>query len=157
MKNKVKKIIWSLLILIILFSINTKVFGWSQIISDAGDFITTGEDSGQAKIDQKELQATSGFIYNILLTAGVVVAVIVATVLGIKFMISGAEGQAKVKEMLVPFIAGCIIVFGGFGFWKIALTIGERMEEAAGKSAMDTVISGANKIKDELHHEFQGQ
>ena len=43
-------------------------------------------------------------------------------------MMGGAEGQAKVKEMLLPFVVGCIIVFGGFGFWKIAITIGEKFE-----------------------------
>lgn len=46
-------------------------------------------------------------------------------------MIGGAEGQAKVKEMLVPFIVGCIVVFGGFAFWKIALQVGQKLEDAA--------------------------
>ena len=128
MNNKMKKIIWSLLILIILFCINTKVYAWSQIMSDAKGFVKAGEQSGQAEISAEELAETSGFLYNILLSAGVVIAVIVATILGIQFMIGGAEGQAKVKEMLVPFIAGCIIVVGGFGFWKLALTIGKNME-----------------------------
>ena len=46
-------------------------------------------------------------------------------------MVGGAEGQAKVKEMLVPFIVGCVIVFGGFGFWKIAVTIGNKLETSS--------------------------
>lgn len=51
--------------------------------------------------------------------------------LGVQFMIGGAEGQAKVKEMLVPFVVGCIVVFGGFAFWKIALEVGKKLEDAA--------------------------
>ncbi len=46
-------------------------------------------------------------------------------------MVGGAEGQAKVKEMLVPFIVGCIIVFGGFGLWKIAITVGNSLESTS--------------------------
>ena len=57
-------------------------------------------------------------------------------------MIGGAEGQAKVKEMIVPYIAGCIIVFGGFGFWKIALTVGEKIEEVGINSKSETTQIG---------------
>ncbi len=127
MKNVLKKVILILLVLITLFSINSKVFAWSEIIDDGKSFIDKA-DKGQTLIDEQGLKNVSGFLYNVLLAAGVVIAVIVATVLGVQFMMGGAEGQAKVKEMLLPFVVGCIIVFGGFGFWKIAITIGEKFE-----------------------------
>lgn len=127
MKNVLKKVILILLVLITLFSINSKVFAWSEIIDDGKSFIDKA-DKGQTLIDEQGLKDVSGFLYNVLLAAGVVIAVIVATVLGVQFMMGGAEGQAKVKEMLLPFVVGCIIVFGGFGFWKIAITIGEKFE-----------------------------
>jgi len=130
MKKSMIKIIFIVLLLLIMFSINTEVHAWSQIIQDGKDFIKTGESSGEGTVDQSAMQGLSGYLYNILLAAGVVVAVIVSTILGIQFMIGGAEGQAKVKEMLVPFIVGCIVVFGGFGLWKIAVTIGNEMENA---------------------------
>ena len=127
MKNVLKKVILILLVLITLFSINSKVFAWSEIIGDGQSFINKA-DKNQTLIDEQGLKDVSGFLYNVLLAAGVVIAVIVATVLGVQFMMGGAEGQAKVKEMLLPFVVGCIIVFGGFGFWKIAITIGEKFE-----------------------------
>ena len=146
MKNRIKKIIWSLLILIIIFSINTKVLAWSGIISDAQDFINEGESSNVpgVNVDEDLLKETSGFLYNILLSAGVVIAVIIATILGIQFMLGGAEGQAKVKEMLVPFIVGCIVVFGGFGFWKIAVTIGRRIENVDGSAGTSSSSSSSS-------------
>lgn len=129
MKRILIKIIFILMLLTIIFSVTTEVKGWSQIIQDGKNFIQEGEQSGEGQLkDPNKLQDLSGYLYNILLAAGVVVAVIVATVLGIQFMIGGAEGQAKVKEMLVPFIVGCVIVFGGFGIWKIAVTIGNSLE-----------------------------
>ena len=128
MKSVFKKIILMLVILILLFSINTKVFSWSEIIKDGQNFLSQADDS-KVNIDTDGLKIVSGYLYNILLAAGVVIAVIVATVLGVQFMMGGAEGQAKVKEMILPFIVGCIIVFGGFGFWKIAITVGQKLEK----------------------------
>ncbi len=131
MKSKVIKTIFILIILIILVSINTETLAWSPIKDMGDDFIKTGEQSGTSTVDDVKMTDLSSYLYSILLSAGVIVAVVVATVLGIQFMVGGAEGQAKVKEMLVPFIVGCIVVFGGFGFWKIALTVGEKIEGAS--------------------------
>lgn len=129
MKSIIKKLFIIVVILMILFSINTKVFALSEIISDGQSFLQKADQS-KANIEISGLQDLSGYIYNILLAAGVVIAVIVATALGIQFMLGGAEGQAKVKEMLIPFVVGCVIVFGGFGFWKIALTVGNKIDNA---------------------------
>ena len=132
MKRILVKVIFILILLTIIFSINTEVKGWSQIIQDGKDFIQTGENSGEGQLkDSSKLEDLSSYLYNILLAAGVIVAVVVATILGIQFMVGGAEGQAKVKEMLVPFIVGCIIVFGGFGLWKIAITVGNSLESTS--------------------------
>lgn len=134
MKSIVKKIFLILVILIILFSLNTKVFAMSEIISDAQGFLQKADQS-KANIEVSGLQDLSGYIYNILLSIGVVVSVIVATMLGVQFMLGGAEGQAKVKEMLIPFVVGCVIVFGGFGFWKLAITFGEKLEGSSSSVA----------------------
>ena len=134
MKKVIKKIIFILILLIILLNINTETKAWSEVIQGGKDFISSGEASDAGNIEKGELKDLSGYLYNILLAAGVIIAVIVATVLGIQFMIGGAEGQAKVKEMLVPFIIGCVVVFGGFAIWKIALTVGSQLEDAVAKT-----------------------
>ncbi len=128
MKSLIKRIIFVIIILILLISINTESIAWTGVIDDGQSFISTGESEG-SPIDSGGLRSLSSYIYNILLVAGVVIAVIIASILGIQFMLGGAEGQAKVKEMILPYIVGCVIVFGGFGFWKIALKIGEKLDE----------------------------
>lgn len=130
MKKNIKKLIFILIILIALFSINTKTYAWSQVFSDAKEFIQAGESSSEGQVTESSVKDLSGYLYNILFSAGVIIAVVVATVLGIQFMTSSAEGQAKVKETLLPFIIGCIVVFGGFAFWKIGITIGRKIESA---------------------------
>ena len=42
-------------------------------------------------------------------------------------MIGSAEEKAQIKDALIPFIIGCIIVFGAFGIWKIFVNIGNSL------------------------------
>lgn len=130
MKKLATRILFVIIILILLISINTESLAWTGIVKDGQSFMQTGEN-GKSPVNEQGLRGLSSFIYNILLTAGVVIAVIIASVLGIQFMIGGAEGQAKVKEMILPYIVGCIIVFGGFGFWKLALKVGEKIDKVS--------------------------
>ena len=130
MKKIIKKSIFILITLIVLFSVNTQTYAWGEVINTADDFIKTGEESTEGgKVDAEELKDLSGYTYNLLLTAGVIIAVIVATILGVQFMIAGAEGKAKVAETFVVFIVGCIVVFGGFGIWKVVIKLGNEVAE----------------------------
>ena len=95
----------------------------SVVISGGDSFIDAGKD-GSAKIDKGSLQNASSSIYNILLICGMIVAVLIGAILGIKFMIGSVEEKAEIKAALVPFVIGCIVVFGAFGIWKIVVTIG---------------------------------
>ena len=50
-----------------------------------------------------------------------IIAVVVGIVLGIKYMIAGADEKAEVKETLLPYIIGCVVTFGAFGIWRILI------------------------------------
>ena len=68
-------------------------------------------------------------LYNALLIIGIIIAVIVGTILGIKFMIGSVEEKADIKKLLIPYIVGCIVVFGAFGIWKLVVTILANMQK----------------------------
>lgn len=90
-----------------------------DMIQDADDFI----NKGAVNIDQTTLSNFSKTMYNILLTVGVVVAVIIGALIGLKLMTSSIEEKAEAKKLLVPYVVGCVVVFGGFAIWKIVVTI----------------------------------
>lgn len=92
-----------------------------DIMGSADDFVSSG--SSDVALDIGQVQDVSDLIYNTLFIIGVIVAVIISAFLGIKFMTSGVEEQAKVKEALIPFIIGCVVVFGSLTIWKIVLQI----------------------------------
>lgn len=123
-----KKIIYSLIILIlILGTIGTQVYATQthkagEIIREGDEFIDKGQN-GSNPIKETDLKNMSDTIYNILLIGGMIIAFIVGAILGIKFILGGIEEQVEVKKMLVPYIAGCVIIFGAFTIWKIVLTI----------------------------------
>ena len=38
-------------------------------------------------------------------------------------MVGSIEQKAKVEDSLIPYIVGCVVIFGAFGIWKLVLTI----------------------------------
>ena len=38
-------------------------------------------------------------------------------------MLSTAEDKAKVKESLIPYIVGCVIIFSAFIIWKAIIDL----------------------------------
>ena len=106
--------------------------------SDASATHTLGEITSEAKgflnkgtvaipFNEGNLKGASDTLFNILLGLGMAAAVIIGVYLGVKFMISTVEDKAKVKEALIPYIAGCVVVFGAFTIWKLALLLLENI------------------------------
>ena len=91
-----------------------------DMIGDSDSFL---KKANKDVITSASLQEFSKTYYNIFLTVGIIVAVLAGSVLGIKFMLSGAAEKAQIKELLIPYIVGCIVVFGSFTIWKIVVTI----------------------------------
>ena len=91
-----------------------------DMIGDADSFLNKGDSE---HITTNSLQEFSNTFYNILLTIGIIAAVIAGMVIGIKFMMGGAEEKANIKEILIPYVVGCAVVFGSFAIWKLAVTI----------------------------------
>ena len=64
---------------------------------------------------------------------------LVGAVLGIKIMVATVEEKAKIKELMVPYIVGCIVMFSAFTIWKIVVTIGNKSLEETAIYNMQTV------------------
>lgn len=129
--TKTKKIVLIIvLVILIICSTSNYVQAGSthtldEIIGEGQKFIDTGKNpsGGVVVPDGKNITDASTTIYNILLSIGIFLAIAIGMYLGIKFMMSSAEDKAKVKEALIPYIAGCIVIFGAFGIWKLVLTL----------------------------------
>ena len=92
-------------------------------IKGADDFLQSGEE----KIGEEKIQKASNSLVNLFIVAGTIVAVVYIGILGIKYMAGSVEEKAEIKQTLIPFIVGCVVVFGAFTIWKIAILIGSSL------------------------------
>ena len=132
--KKIKIVTVILLILLSIITItkpiyasDTKKHTAGEIITEGKGFIQKGQSGAEEKIGSDNLKNMSDTIYNILLVAGIVIAIIVGLIMGIKFVMGGIEEKAEIKAMLIPYIIGCIVVFGAFAIWKAVVDILQSM------------------------------
>lgn len=92
-----------------------------DVVQNAQNFLNQGAST--IPINGDNLKKGSSTLYNILLSIGIFLAVAIGMYLGVKFMLSTAEDKAKVKEALVPYIAGCVVIFTAFTLWKVAILL----------------------------------
>lgn len=98
---------------------------WEDVFGSGDDFLETGKDqaTGSTSASDGDVAELITILYNVLSTLGVIVVVAVGGILGIKFMSASAEDKAKIKESMIPYIAGSIVIFGAFTIWNIAIKI----------------------------------
>lgn len=132
--DKILILLVTILVITLLFPLQSKAI--SSILQSGDDFLTAGGTADN--IDEAKLQSTSKKVYQALMVIATIVAVIIGAILGFQFITASVEGKAKVQEALVPYIAGCIIVFGAFFIWKIAINTGNSIERSTGVSGFDT-------------------
>ena len=119
MQSKILKLIAIISVFIIVSVFPVKVF--SSWVDDADNFLESAGNS--ITVDKDQLTSASDEIYNTLTSIGMIVAVIVGMILGITYMMTGAVDKAKVKESIMPYLLGCIVIFGAFGIWTLVINV----------------------------------
>ena len=123
----IKKIFLLFIIILLLLSstflCEVQALSIGNIINSAENFVEGGKENADNAMNMAKLNRTSNIIYNTLLIIGICAAVIIATILGIQFITGSVEQKVKVKESLVPFLVGCIVIFSAFGIWKLVIEL----------------------------------
>ena len=125
MKSKILKIIVTIVMLLnVLPIIDSNVYASSlfgNIQSSAENFLQNGKDN------QKITAATAKDkilpIANMLVAIATVVFLIVGGIMGVQYMISGANERAQLKTKLIWFVIAVVVVYGAAGIFNIAVSI----------------------------------
>ena len=118
------KLILTLLMTFCIFSLMIpKTYALGDIISSADKFMEDGKSEKNVGLDEGVIKDLSNTVYNILFILGIVIAVIWGLVIAIKFITGSVEEKAEVKKTLIPYVAGCVVLFGAFTIWKVVVTI----------------------------------
>ena len=129
--KKISQTVVKIFLIILLFQTITipksNASFWGDIFSAGDNFLNQGKTSSNNIINGQAVQNEVEKIYNILFAIGVVLTVLVGAVLGITFMVGSIEQQAKIKEWLLIYVVGCIVIFAAFTIWKIVITVASQI------------------------------
>lgn len=121
---KTLKIAFSIIIIFIIIAnitiVSANDITPGKIFGGAQNFLNSGTNENTV-MDEDSFKNVSNVMYNILLAVGIVAAVIVGLIIGIKMMTGSSTQKAETKELLVPYIVGCVVIFGAFAIWKIVV------------------------------------
>lgn len=126
MTKHVKFISTALIILTIFCTISTIVLAAVDPESVIGSL-----NNGNAGTSTGQLTNVGGRIVAIMQTVGIVVAVVVLLVLGIKYMMGSAEEKAEYKKTMIPYIVGAVLIFGATTIANVVFQIANGLGDAA--------------------------
>ena len=109
--KKTVKIMSVLLIVMMLFvSMGSIVFAdtASTVLNQMEQAQTNGSASGT-----NEITTLGGRIVTIVQVVGVIIAVIILLVIGIKYLLGSAEEKAEYKKTMIPYLVGAVLIFAG--------------------------------------------
>lgn len=94
---------------------------WSSIIQKGKNFISSGNN--EQKINQSQVENDLLPLARILMGIAILVLLIVGAILGVKYMIAGADEKAGIKEKLVWYVISAVLIFGAVAIFNIAVTV----------------------------------
>lgn len=113
MKKTVRIISTILLTIMLVTSIAGIVFAAPDIDKTIGDI--DGAKAG----DTTKVTTIGGKIINIIQVVGIVVAIAVVLIIGIKYMTGSVEQKAEYKKVMIPYIIGAVLLVAGTSIVKV--------------------------------------
>ena len=121
MKRTIKLASVLLLIAVISMTLTTMVSANGGI--DAANI--EGGLKGTTSNAQNDVTKIGNQLIGIITTVGVVVAVIILLVLGIKYMMGSASEKAEYKKTMIPYLVGAILIFGASAITKVVVGLAQ--------------------------------
>ena len=126
--NKSIKIILTLLIAIMC------VFSSVQVYAADDDKVTSFKIDALKPSDETtadtDIAKIGSNIISVVSSIGMVVAVVVLMVLGVKYMVGSTEEKSKYKDSVMPFIVGALLLFVASGIVKIVYNVADGFNTA---------------------------
>ena len=105
MNTKTMKILTTIATILLIVSMGVSVVYADDTAPNPGSLTPTYQGT-------EDITDVGQKIMGIVNTVGVVVAVVILMVLGIKYMMGSAEEKAEYKKTMMPYIIGAVLIFG---------------------------------------------
>lgn len=116
MKKSIKVISTLLLAIMLVTSIAGTVFADST--TDVLNKI-----KGDGKVETNSLTTVGNNVVTIINVVGIVIAVIILLIIGIKYMIGSASEKAEYKKTMIPYIVGAVLIFAGTSLVRVIYSL----------------------------------
>ena len=87
--------------------------------------IISGVDSSasSANVDTSKINTTAGKVIKLIRNVAAIAAVVILSILGIKYMIGSTEERAEYKKSFIPLIVGVIVVVSAASIASLLFSI----------------------------------
>lgn len=79
--------------------------------------------NGNGNVQINDLTKVGNNIVAIIQVVGIVIAVIVLLVIGIKYMMGSASEKAEYKKTMIPYIVGAVLIFAGTSLVRVIYSL----------------------------------
>ena len=110
MKKTVKII--SVLLIAIMLVASLSSIAYASTTGDTLNKMLNAQKNGSAN-GTNEITTLGGRVVGIVQVVGVIIAVIILLVIGIKYMLGSAEEKAEYKKTMMPYLVGALLIFAG--------------------------------------------
>lgn len=112
-----------ILSIILIAMVFTMGMGTMVMASDSSSTVENLFNGGNA--DTGGIQNVGANIVSIITTIGIIVAVIVLLILGIKYMMGSASEKAEYKKTMIPYLIGAVLIFGASAIAKAVIAMSQ--------------------------------
>lgn len=119
-----QQIIKTLIIAItVLCILSSNVFALGDIFEKGKEWESDGQASSTGTLDTTTIKDISSDVFNIFMSIGIAVIVIVGAILGVTFITAGVDKKVEVKQALITYVISSVVLVGAFGIWKTIVYI----------------------------------
>ena len=79
--------------------------------------------NGNGNVQTNDLTKVGENIVTMIQVVGIVIAVIVLLVIGIKYMMGSASEKAEYKKTMIPYIVGAVLIFAGTSLVRVIYSL----------------------------------
>lgn len=79
--------------------------------------------NGNGNVQINDVTKVGNNIVTIIQVVGIVIAVIVLLVIGIKYMMGSASEKAEYKKTMIPYIVGAVLIFAGTSLVRVIYSL----------------------------------
>lgn len=119
MIKKISIFIIILTLILAVIPIKTYATGSGSIF----DSVLNPDNYRPTKEESPETMEIANLITGIIYYAGIFISVGALMIIGIKYMLGSVEEKAQYKEVMMPYIIGAVLLFGGVNILKIIETV----------------------------------